>query len=109
MDMDYNVLKFYFDVAQFILYIALGLYMWYMNRSRVTRQSINEANTRIDGVAERVTVTEVKIDHLPQVRDIARLHDRIDKTGNELAGTTAKLSTLVNQLSLINEHLINKK
>lgn len=114
--MDYDSLRFGLDVVQFLLWAALGLYVWASNRHRATRDHIEKVrdahDKRLDNHAERLTKAEEQLRHLPDSKTIQVLSDRLAELHGDFKGIKAELDgfrdlagMLRRQLELMDEFL----
>lgn len=109
--MNYDMLKFWFDVLQFAGTILIGVYVWLSNRHRVTAERItkleDDVDRRLDTHTDRLTALEVSAAAAPTHDDLKILHKRLTDMNGELqklAGNSMQVSRTV---ELIHQHLLN--
>lgn len=109
--MEYDALRFWFDVVQVAGTVAIGIYVWLANRQRVTTQSIRaleqDVDERLDDHGTRLTRLEEEVRHLPTHDDIGGVFKRIDQIHGDLKELTGAMSGVKRAVDLINEHLLN--
>lgn len=111
MNIDYSVLRFWFDVLQFLLTGGVGFYVYLSNRHRVTNSRIRELerdmDQRLDDHHQRLARVEEHVKHLPTHADIGAVHERLNAIHGELRSLAGVVSALNRSLHLVNEHLLN--
>lgn len=106
--MDYPVVKFWMDVAQFALTIAVWLYVWQSNRHRVTAERI-EAIEEVQAAQGRsLERLDEHIRHLPGHSDVGGIYKRIDDVHGDLRQVVGRLDGLSRAVDLINQHLLDR-
>lgn len=109
--MNYDALRFWFDLLQFLLTGGVGIYVYLSNRQRVTSGRIRELeedmDERLDDHHQRLARVEEHIKHLPTHADIGAVHERLNAIHGELQNLAGVVSALNRSLHLINEHLLN--
>ena len=108
-DLDYNVLKFWFDVAQLAGTIGVAVYVWWTSRSRATQESIAAVEASVTGLSGRVDRVEQELEHLPGRSEWQALDTRIDTLNRQIGELTTAQYANNKLLLLINEHLINAR
>lgn len=91
--MNYAAWKFWLDVLLILINAAIGLYVWWSNREKVT-------NKRFDALTVRITEIEKKIER-PCVNHVsfeARL-DSIDKGVAKIDGRLEGINRMVDLLT----------
>ncbi len=117
--MDYTAGKFWFDVGQWIVTLAIGAYAWLTNRHRATRDEIQTARKEAaDGHAaheQRLTRVEETVKHLPDDEALAKLYELLHGTRMEVSAMRASLAALNDttkatqrQVAGINEFLLKQ-
>ena len=108
---DYDEWKFYLDLLQFLGTIALGIYVWFSNRQRVTTGRIetlsNETKKELIDHELRIVSLESDMKHMPTNGDIKGLSERMDALNQSLSTAAGRLEGINRAVDLINEHLIN--
>ncbi len=102
--MNVEALKLSWDVLQFVITSAVGIYVWLSNRRKVTQERIDKLeehmNMRFNSQGERTTRVEAQVQNLPTA---AVIHDLSAQVA-ELRGATSQLNQ---SLHLIQEHLLD--
>lgn len=135
VEADYELLRFWFDIIQTVGTIAIGAYVWWTNREKVTARRFanleKEVTNRVTTealkavTAERdsrcalhisrtsqveLTVTGIRAEmkHAPGKEDVSELHSRITDMQKQLSEMCGRLHGIGRAVDLINEHLINQ-
>jgi len=110
--MDYQSFSFWFGVIQWLTTVGVWIYVWNVNRNRVTDERISaleeHVDTKIDGHADRLARLEQDARHAPSHNDLKRLHQRLDEVNGELKEMRGEFSAANRTLSLIHQHLLEK-
>lgn len=118
-DINYTAARFIFDVIQTLFLIGVAIYTWIVNRSKANRAAIDKVSQassdatkdmkdKIDELSKKIELQEKEISHLPDHSDMARIHEKVNKTNiavNELKGELAGINR---QMTIISDHLLNK-
>ena len=109
--MNYEALDFWWKVAITIMNAGMGLYLYLVNRNRVTNDRIGKledgVDKRLDNHTERLARLEQDARHAPTHDDLKRLHSRIDEMKDSLKRLEGEFSGANHTLGLIHEHLLN--
>lgn len=109
--MNYNALDFWWKVAITLINVGVWLYLYLVNRNRVTNERIDKleegVNKRLNNHTDRLARLEQDARHAPTHDDLKRLHTRIDEVNNSLKRLEGEFSGANHTLSLIHEHLLN--
>ena len=135
MTINYAAWWFWINVFQMIYATALGLYVWWTNRQkvtaarflalerqvaeRVTTQALDAADTKRDErcdkhrqrtslVEKNVIELQSELDHLPTQQQFNELNRSILALNGELKNTVGRLEGINRAVDLINEFLINQ-
>ena len=126
--MDYDGMRFWFDVAQLIGTLLIAVYVWWSNREKVTAGRFLKLEKE---VAERITsealdkrcathlertaraestITQIKaeVTHLPSHHDLEQLSLRIGTLGGQMERLSGRLEGINRAVDLVNEFLINQ-
>ncbi len=112
MQIDYTAWRFWFDFFQVAGTLGIAIYVWLINKHKATNSRIDrvegEFDERLDKIADRVTVTELEIKHMPSRDDINRLNSRIEELHGDLHEIAGGVTGLRRAVDLMNEFLINQ-
>ena len=112
MDVDYSALRFWFDVGQFFLTCAIGVYVWMSNRQKVTATRIKKMEADVgEGLlshGNRLTKLESDSGHIPSRLEMGSLSDKISGLSRELGKLEGRLTGINRAVDLMNEHLLNR-
>ena len=93
--LNYEAAKFWFDVLQFILTLAIGVYVWVVNRHRVTHTRIAGLEDHVaDKFADhekRLITVEKDIEHLPDNDDVSILRQRTAAIEGDIKGVRQEI------------------
>jgi hypothetical protein len=105
-------MKFWFDVAQFVLTGLVGAYVYVSNRHRVSAERLRKLesgmDSRLDEHATRLAKVEETVRCGPSHEDIGRVHQRLDTVGNQLSEARGELKGIGKTVALIHQHLLNQ-
>lgn len=97
--MDYSAAKFWFDVAQTVFLLLLGILQFLYHRQAATVSGLNRVdehlNKQIALQGSRLTRVEETIKSFPTHNDLGKIYDKL----NELNGSFNKLSGEFSQVS----------
>ncbi len=99
--MDYNELKLWLDLAQWIATILLGLFVWIDKRRKDNTDKIDQLKLGQEKLNHRLVKVEVHARLAPTHEDITALRE-------QNASTQSKLDRVTNTLDRIHDHLMNK-
>jgi hypothetical protein len=132
MDLGAPEMRLYWDVAQFLLTGAVGIYVYLSQRAQVRREALSKLEDDIDGhldaiqarlgkieahvqyaptpamcgaVHAKIAVLEESVKRGPNDDDIKRLHMRIDDAAQGLAALRGELSGITRLLTTIDGYL----
>lgn len=135
MDIDYSAYKFWFDVLQLVGTGAIGVYVWWANRQKVTAKRFTELEEQVAGristsahqevedkrtadcqdhhrrTAENehaITRMGTEIRNMPNRQEMAVLSHDINELGSKIGRLEGRLDGLNRVADLINEFLINQ-
>lgn len=110
--MDYEALRFWFDVFQLLLTGVVAVYVWLTSRHRVTTSAIRkleeDVDQRLDNQGDRLTRVEQVVESLPRHKDIGQVYDRLNALHGQLQKLTGTVGGVARQLELVNDHLLNR-
>lgn len=99
--MDYDALKVWVDVAQFVVIAAVGAWSWLAQRNDETRAAVASH-------AARLSAMEARLGEVPDHDDLARLWTELNQTRSAVERVIGELSQISKQLSMISEHLLTQ-
>jgi hypothetical protein len=132
MDLGAPEMRLYWDISQFVLTGAVGVYVYLSQRAQVRREALAKLEDDIDGHLDkidkrlgkieehveyaptpsmcaathsRIAVLEESIRRGPNDADIKRLHARIDDAAQGLAALRGELSGITRLLTTIDGYL----
>ncbi|WP_320837396.1 DUF2730 family protein [Zhongshania sp.] len=119
-DVNWDAARFAFDLTQTLFMVGVAIYVWWTNRSRATKKSIEEVDEHIEKVAtafnaranaleRRVDGVEKDLSHLPSHDELGALHEKVNGVANTMNQVQGELRGINTTLNLINEFLINKR
>jgi methyl-accepting chemotaxis protein len=99
--MDYDALKVWVDVAQFVLLAAVGAWSWLAQRNDETRAAVADH-------AERLSAIEARVTKMPDHDDLSKLWTEMNETRAAVERVIGELTQISKQLSMISEYLLNQ-
>jgi hypothetical protein len=117
---DYSAAKFWMGVLQLLGLVALGIYTHVTSKSKANASAINNVRGDMESVydhlEERVVrcerrqdVFESKQGNAPTHGDLSKVYDRLNDVAEDLSGMSGQMRALSNQLSMVNQYLLNNK
>ncbi|MDH5785341.1 MAG: DUF2730 family protein [Chromatiales bacterium] len=107
MDLDYGQFRIWFDLVQTFVMVALAIYTWIVNRTKVNKAAIDRVDNRVIRLQERVTLLENDVRHLPNHDDLGDIHEKVNTIASGMGKIEGELTALNRTLGLINDHLLN--
>ena len=101
--------KFWIDFVTLCAVALSGIYKWWVNKGKAATKEIEHASEQRQALANRMDMLEQRIENLPSDRDIERVHNRIDKIGNQLSEISGALISSGRVLEQINQYLISRE
>jgi hypothetical protein len=107
---NYAAAKFWFDVAQVIIWAALAVYLYYDRQNKATRGAVDalgrRVDARLDGHDARIATIEASCQHAPKHADLAAIYDRINAIGSKVDEMSGELRGFRRGIDLIQQHLM---
>lgn len=92
--MEYDAVKIWVDVAQFVITGAIGVYMYLTNKGDATNRRISDLegkhDKRLDGHGDRLAKIEEAIKHMPTHDDLSGLRTDGGKMAADIASLKAE-------------------
>ena len=104
---DFTALRFWFDLGQYLVTVALGFYVWLGNRSRRTATRIDDVREEVDALTRRVALLESDLAHTPSHEDLGALYNRVNDVAEDMAGLQGKVDGIKGAVEMIHEHLLS--
>lgn len=99
MTLNYEALKFWLSVIHFLGMVGVGIYAWYVSRKKATNDAVAK-------ISDRVTRTEITLEHMPTHKDISEISTRIESMHGEISRMSGTLAGVNRAVDLMNEHLL---
>lgn len=106
---DYEAAKFWMSFFQLVGVIALGIYTYMSNKTKANASAIEAVKDEFDDIKTRVTTIEGKLENAPTHRDLSKVYDRLNDVAEDLSSVSGQMRALSNQLSMVNQYLLNQK
>lgn len=104
--------KLWLQVAHLVITAALGLYVWAVNRHRVTNQRITDleksVDDRLDDHAERLVGLEVQMRAAPTHKDLAQVHEKLNRVAESSSRMEGEIKHVNDTLRLILARITEK-
>ncbi len=132
--MNYEAWRFWMGVAQLVGTLAIGVYVWWSNREKITNKRFRALETdvakktsaaavqsliekhvpgcpnvsRTAAVDGKLTRLEAELRSMPGRTEIQHLNDNMSRLSNDMGKLQGKLGGINRAVDLINEFLINQ-
>lgn len=108
--MDMELVKFGFDVLQFLMTGGVAIYVYLSNKDRVTNDRIarleDDLDDRLDGQGERIAKLETLSEQSPTHDDLGGIHEKINQLRSEVGMLSGEFVGVRNLLNTIHNHLL---
>lgn len=105
----YQLWNVYFQIIQFLVTSAIGIYVWWSNKEKVT-------TTRFSTLEDRMTRVETKVKSMPVCGNHGRMEDndiklfkRFDDLHGDIRELTGGVKGLTRSVDMINEYLLKER
>lgn len=105
---DYTAMRFWFDVGQYIITIAIGVYVWVGNRVNAKSKEVMCLKQDIGVINQRVTRLEGEVGHFLSHEDLGSVYDRINDISDQVSNLSGKMDGVKGAMDMIQSHLINE-
>jgi chromosome segregation ATPase len=109
--MDIEVMKFGFQVLEFLLTGGIAIYVYMSNKDRVTNDRIekleDDLDEKLDKQGERIATLEAKSEGTPTHDDLSHLHEKINAVNASISTLAGEFSGVRNLLNTIHHHLLS--
>lgn len=109
--MDIEVMKFGFQVLEFLLTGGIAVYVYLSSKDRVTNDRIEKLEDDLDDKfekqGERIASLEAKSEGTPTHDDLAHLHEKINNVNASISTLTGEFTGVKNLLNTIHGFLLN--
>lgn len=106
---DWNKIRFFWDLAQAACLVILTVYVWYSNRYKARGEVIDEMNKRIEGLDKHVGRLEHTMENQPGYTEIEHLRGEIQQTNRSLEKVSAELHSTTALLNRLHEYLLTER
>ena len=110
--MNYDAIKIWIDVAQFLITGGIGVYIYLVNRGEAIDKRISrfkeETGKTLTDHSGRIGQIEAVMKYLPTHNDMRTVTASLAKLSADNEGQTALLERLTKQVDRINEWLIDR-
>lgn len=110
--MNYDAIKIWVDVAQFLITGAIGIYIYLVNKGDATNERIStlagDHDERLDDHQQRISRIEEALKHMPTHDDLSGIKADIASLKAETQGQTLLLERLEKTVSRISDWLIDR-
>ena len=107
MSIDYNMLKFWWDVVITIILVINTIYTWHVNRDKTNADAFKAQAARIRELESEMRSIKIEVSNLPNHNDLGALHEKVNDVASGMRELQGELGAINRTLLLINEHLIN--
>ena len=106
---NYTALRFWFDVGQYVVTIAIGVYVWVSGRLSARAGELARARKEMGRMNERLRKLEIDMDHAIDHEDLRAVHERINAVGDLVANLSGKMDGVKGAVDMIQEHLLSDR
>lgn len=110
--MDWNQAKFWLELGMFFYMIAGSIAGWVIVKQRATQDDLDElrkeGNAQLSGYGARLTRLEEEVRHAPTHTDLGAVYEKLNEMNGELQKASGSMEGMRQQLSMINQHLMDK-
>ena len=111
--MDMEGIKLLFQGLQFLLTGGIGIYVYLVNKNKVTNERITKlqdgVDFRLDNHTERLARLERDIVHAPTHNDLKHIHARTDEVMGSIKRLDGEFAGANHTLHLIHQYLLNER
>ncbi len=108
---DFNFVRFVWDVAQTLITLGVALYVFITSRSQVNASRIKELESsndlRFDKLSERVTRTEEQLKQGPTHDDLKNIFQRLNGMSREISTIKGEFSGVKENTKRIHDFLLH--
>ncbi|SCX75609.1 hypothetical protein [Desulfoluna spongiiphila] len=108
---DYASLRFWFNIVQYLITLAVSLYVWLNSRLNAKARELKELARRLDTAKNqmdgRITRLETDMAHALSHEDLAAVYDRLNDMAEQVAGLSGKMDGVKGTVDMIQAHLLN--
>lgn len=77
-------------------------------KDRVTSEKIEAVHSHLDSHADRLSIVETKLEHLPTHHDMALIHEKVNELNSCVSRVEGEFKQMNHAVCLITQHLIQK-
>ena len=111
-EINYKAWDFWIGLGQTIWLLGVSVYLWVTNKPRANAASIKQLESEfkndIDEIENNIIAIKKDLEHAPTIKDIARVHERIDQVAQGLTRLEGSVASGNQTLNLIQKYLISK-
>lgn len=104
---DYAAWRFWFDVGQYVVTLAVAIFVWILNRTNAKSAEVGQLRDSMTTMERRVTRLETGADHALTHEDLGAVYERINDVGEQVAEVSGSVKGMKGTLDMIQEHLLN--
>ena len=106
---DYTAMRFWFDLGQYLITIAIGVYVWLGNKVNAKSKEVLCVKQDVSVINERVTRLESEVGHALSLEDLGSVHERINDISDQVANLSGKMDGVKGAMDMIQKHLISDR
>lgn len=107
--MDVDSARLIWDMAQTGMTAAIGLFVWWTNRTRATTKAIEQVDERVNKLDHDVRRLEQTLQNQPGYSDVEHLRENLAETNRTLAKVAAELAATTALLNRVHEFLLAER
>lgn len=113
LDLDYQALKFWVDLAQATFTLGLGVYVYITSRERATNERVRvveeKTDKRLDDHESRLSKVEAACTSAPNHQDLGGVYERVNSVDGKVNEIAGQLKVIGRAVDMINQHLLEHK
>lgn len=106
-------IKFGFQILQFLITGAIGVYVYMSNKDKVTNDRIgklqDDIDNKIDNHGERIAGLEARSKEAPTHNDLSKLYEKVNHVSGCLSELQGEFKGACRTLDLIHETLMEER
>lgn len=103
---DFEAYRIAYDIIQGLVLVALTIYTWVSNRTKVNTSAINRVDNRVTELAQRTQNLETRVSMMPGDKHIHDIYEKVNRVVEAQAASNGQLQAISRQLEMINQHLL---
>lgn len=107
--MNYEAMKVWVDIGQFLWMIAATVWVFWGDKDRETSGRVKQAENKIISHNGKLIRLEEQVKHIPSHDQIAEMRGDVQALKAQMESVDAHVKGVHRQLELINQYLLERK